>query len=223
MSVKTVNWPDAPITGRWHEEQAVTLAGANNRVYKRGEVLSKAADGKWYKWARETALAAADSNGNRGTLLDAVAIVAATKSYTFALKYRNIIPGTVLIKSAADTDNSHRYADADSPHGALSGVEADGQRGSIDYRAGLVHILWESNTEVDDVLASYSYGDQDGKTYPAGILIDQEVKASSDATGTVAIIGEVVKDQLVWPANTSDAEKTRALAHLEDYHKIYAV
>ncbi len=223
MNVETVNWPGAPITGRWHEEQAVTLAGAANRVYKRGEVLAKADDGKWYKWVRETALVAIDANGDRGTLLDAVAIAAGTKTLSFALKYKNIIPGTVSIKSAADSDNSHVYTD--DGHGTLSGVvtAAVAQRGFVDYRAGFVHILWESAQEADDVLASYSYGDQDGKTYPAGILIDQEAKASSDTAGTICVIGEVVKDRLVWPSGTTDAEKARALTHLESRHKIYAV
>ncbi len=221
MNVETVNWPGAPITGRWHEEQAATLAGAANRVYKRGEVLALADDGKWYKWARETALVAADTNGERGTDQAAVAIASGTKDIHFALKYKNIIPKTVNIKTAADSDNSHRYTD--DGHGVLSGVAADGQRGVVDYRSGVVYLHWEANQEADDVLASYSYGDQDGKTYAAGILIDQEVKASSDSVGTVCIIGEVVKDRLVWPASTTDAEKTRALDYLERHHKIYAV
>ncbi|MDE2700888.1 MAG: hypothetical protein OXI23_18620 [Gemmatimonadota bacterium] len=221
FGVETAQWPGAPITGRWHEELGVVIASGQGDL-KRGQVMAKANDGKWYKWVRETALAPADTDNNRGTARSGVAITAGTKDYHFALKHKNIAPGTLSIKSAVDANDSHRYTD--DGHGRLTGKTSDGQYGIVDYRSGIVHIHWEANQEADDLLCTYRYGDQHGKTFPAGILVDDEVKndAANDTSGTVVVIGEVVKSRLIWPGSTAAADITRALAHLESL-KIYAI
>ena len=217
MNTKTV-WPGAPIFGRWHEEQAVVIASGQDTL-KRGQVMSRGDDDKWYRYVKESSVVGSDADGSRGTALDAVTIASATKDYEFFLKHQRIVPGTLTLKSDADSDDSSQYSD--DGLGYLSGV-AGVQWGFVDYPSGYVRIHWESGHEAGDILASYRYRNAAGKSVPRGVLVDWEVDATSETTGTVVIIGEVIKDRLEWPTNTTAAEIARAIALLEN-EKIYAI
>ena len=98
FGVRTTEWPGAVVTGRWYEEQGVVIASGQGDL-KRGTVMSRARDGKWYKWARETAFVGADTANNRGTARSAVPVASGTKDYAFALKHKYIAPGTLTIKN----------------------------------------------------------------------------------------------------------------------------
>lgn len=221
MSTTTTEWPGAPITGRWFEEQGGLLA-AGQGTLKRGQVLARGDDGKWRKYGG-TKLAAADSDGNRGTARNAVAVAGGNnQQITFFLKHHSIVPGTLTIKSAADSDDSHVYSD--DGRGRLSGVSADGQVGSVDYRSGLVTIDWLANAEADDILATFRYY-PDGNDGVLGVLRSYEVDTAgaNDKAAAIIVMGEVLFNRLIWPANTGPGaftadEKARGEALLRERH-----
>ena len=209
MNTVTTEWPGAPITGRWFEEQGGLLASGQGAL-KRGQVLSLADDGKWYKYSRELIQTAANNNGSRGTAQNAVVIVAGTTRYTFLLEHSNIVPGTLTIKSHVDANDSHQYSD--DGRGRLSGDSGDGQHGSVDYESGLVVIEWAQDIEVGNVLASYRHRADDNKGIPAGVLKNYEVDTTgADKGAAIVVIGEVLLDKLIWFTGISATERARGV------------
>ena len=202
-----------------------SVAGGGDLV--KGQVVALADDGKWYKLVREITVTgealkgyyATGNAGNRvvkqGVQIDAGHLKESTPHINFA--NARIIPGTVEVK----LNNGGTVDDAvDDPHTGRLLKKADKTKvyGDMEYLLGRGVLTYPSTTPATNgnVSADYRHGDPDGKSVPAGILIQDKLalSATANVTGSVLVFGEWALAP-VWPAaNLAADEKTRMKALL---------
>jgi len=99
----------------------------------------------------------------------------------------------------------------DAGNGKLSG---NAGAGLIDYASGYYRLIFTTAPDDDTAItADYSH-DAAGAAVAAAVLLEAIDASLADEAGNVLAHGVVTADDLIWPANITAAQKTRALAQL---------